>query len=168
MGVEEHRKRAAAGAPVRFAILTTSDTRTLETDASGRWAKEFLAGQGHVPGEHALVSNDAAAIRARLEGLLDGPADLVVVTGGTGISRRDVTLAAVLPLFERTIPGFGEVFRALSFSEIGAAAILSGAALGVARGKLVACLPGSQAAVQLALTRLIAPELMHLVAELRK
>lgn len=168
MGVEKHRQGAAAIAGVGFAILTTSDSRTLETDATGHWAKEWLAGEGHRLVDHRLAANDAAAIAAHVKVLLDGPAELVLVTGGTGISARDVTLAAVTPFLERTLPGFGELFRALSHAEIGPAAMISGAILGVARGKLVACLPGSPGAVALALTRLIGPELRHLVSELRK
>lgn len=168
MGVEEHRQGAASIAGVRFSILTTSDLRTLETDTTGRWAKEWLAGEGHALVDHRLVGNDAAAIAAQLNLLLAGPAELVLITGGTGISARDVTIAAVTPFLERTIPGFGELFRSLSHAEIGPAAMISAALMGVTQGKLVVCVPGSPGAVRLALTRLLGPELRHLVAELRK
>jgi len=165
MTLEEHRRSSSSA---RVAILATSDTRTVETDEGGRWAQEFLEGEGHACVARTVVKNDRAAIRARLEELLAGPADFVLVTGGTGVSARDVTAAAVTPLLDRVLPGFGELFRALSFQEIGAAAMMSGALLGVARGKAVACVPGSPGAVKLALTRLVGPELRHLVGELRK
>lgn len=168
VGVDEHRAQATAVGAVHFSILTTTDTRTLDTDTTGHLAREWLTAEGHLLGEHRLVANDAGAIGTAVVELLSGPIDLLLITGGTGISRRDVTLAAVTPLLERVVPGFGELFRSLSLAEIGAAAMISGAIMGIARGKVVCCLPGSQGAMRLALTRLIGPELRHLVAELRK
>ncbi len=167
MGVDDHRRRAAGVGAVRFSVLTTSDSRTVETDESGGWARDRLAGEGHTPVAHRVIGNESDAIRSAIHALA-GEADFVLVTGGTGISRRDVTIAAATTLFDRAVPGFGELFRALSYQEIGPAALLSGAALGVVRGTLVACVPGSPGAVRLALDRLIVPELRHWVAELRK
>lgn len=168
MGVDEHRAQAHGIGAVRFSILTTSDTRTRETDTTGRFAHEALAADGHSLVEHRLVRNDPAAILQATRELLAGEVDLLLITGGTGISRKDVTIAAVAPLLDRVIPGFGELFRSLSLADIGPAAMISGAILGVAGGRLLCCLPGSQGAMRLALSRLILPELRHLVAELRK
>ena len=115
------------------------------------------------------MKDDVAAIRAALErGLASPECAVVVLTGGTGVAPRDLTPEAVAPLLERPLPGFGELFRQLSFAEIGAAAMLSRALGGMAQGKPVFALPGSRAAIQLALERLILPELGHLVGEARK
>lgn len=164
--------RAAAEAQVggvRVAVLTVSDTRTEATDTGGRLLRERLAEAGHVIVAHAIVRDEADAIADTVRAWLAAPdTDAVITTGGTGIARRDRTVEALRPLVEREIPGFGEIFRWLSFQEIGAAAILSGAFAGVAGGKLLVCLPGSQGAVRLALEAILLPELRHLVWELRR
>ncbi|MBI5367678.1 MAG: molybdenum cofactor biosynthesis protein MoaB [Planctomycetes bacterium] len=168
MSITEHKEHAKDLGHVRYALVTTSDTRTLATDQSGKAAQEMLGGAGHACVAHELVPNDAARIRATVEGLLAREVELVLVSGGTGISRKDVTIETLRPLIEREIDGFGELFRTLSREEIGTAAILSRAFLGVARGKLLACVPGSTGAMRLALGRILLPELGHMVHELTK
>lgn len=144
--------------------MTVSDTRTLETDVGGRMAKDLVEAGGHLVVERRLVPDDEEAIRSACAGFLeDERVKCVVVTGGTGVARRDVTVEALRPLFERELPGFGELFRSLSYAEVGAAAMLSRAAAGVVKGRAVFLLPGSPAAVELALTRLILPVIGHLV-----
>ncbi|MBE3589950.1 MAG: MogA/MoaB family molybdenum cofactor biosynthesis protein [Firmicutes bacterium] len=169
-GPEGHRRAAEAQVgTVRAAVLTISDTRTEETDTAGRWIRERLAAAGHAVAAHRIVRDDPETVAEAVAGWLASPdVDVILTTGGTGIARRDRTVEAVRPLLEREIPGFGEIFRWLSYQEIGAAAMLSGAFAGTARGKLVACLPGSRGAVELALERLLLPELRHLVWELRR
>ena len=146
-----------------------SDTRTLADDDGGDLTCELLGVAGHRVVLREIVKDDVAAIRAALErGLASPECEAVVLTGGTGVAVRDVTPEALAPLLERTLPGFGELFRQLSFAEIGAAAMLSRALGGLAQGKPVFAVPGSRAAIQLALERLILPELGHLVGETRK
>jgi molybdenum cofactor biosynthesis protein B len=149
-----------------FAVLTTSDTRTPRTDESGRVARRALEKHGHTFAGAALVPNVEARIRAAIRLLLK-TADLVVVTGGTGAGPRDVSIAAAERLFDRHLPGFGELFRALSWKEIGSAAMLSRATLGLVKGRAVCVTPGSPSAVKLALTKLIGPELSHLLHQAR-
>ena len=166
MALEEHRRHKPV---VRCAILTVSDTRTPDTDDSGRVARELLSGQGHEISDHRIAANDAAAISASLRELLAGAADLVLTIGGTGVSKKDLTVDAASPFLARILPGFGELFRYYSLSDIGSAVILSRALMGVtAQGKLVVCTPGSIAAVRLALEKILLKELGHLIGELRK
>ena len=161
--------RAYAPAEVRCAVLTVSDSRTLEDDTSGKLIRELLAARGHRTVEHRIVSDDREVIRlAVLRSLARDDVDAVIATGGTGVSPRDVTPEAVEPLLEKPLAGFGEIFRALSFQEIGAAAILSRALAGSSGGKVVYVLPGSSGAVRLAVERLIGPELAHVVGQLRR
>lgn len=161
--------RAAGRAPVRAFVLTVSDTRTLETDTSGRAIAELLVGAGHVVVGRAVVTDDAPAVRAALVGELAGDrADVIISTGGTGIAPRDQTCEVVSALLDKRLDGFGELFRMLSYQEVGPAAMLSRATAGVARGKLLIALPGSEAAVRLAMTKLVLPELGHLLGELRR
>lgn len=164
-----HAHRRAGARPVPTAVLTVSDTRTLETDTGGELIEELLRAQRHPVVERRMVRDDAAEIAAAMGALLarDDVA-AVIVTGGTGVAPRDVTPEAVLPLLEREIPGFGELFRMLSHPEIGSAAMLSRASAGIAAGRVVFLLPGSRAALRLALEKLILPELGHLSAEAQK
>ncbi len=168
MSYAEH-KRKAKDTPVRCAVLTVSDTRTPETDTSGALLRARLEAAGHDVAEYAVVPDDAETIRAKLDAWA-ATVEVVVTTGGTGIARRDTTVEVAEALFAKTIPGFGELFRALSFEEIGAGAMLSRATAGVYgagdRATLLFCCPGSQAAVRLAADRLIVPELEHLVWEI--
>ena len=147
-------------------VLTVSDTRTLETDTGGRRVDDLLRAAGHPVVGREIVKDEPSEIAAAVERVLSrGEARALILTGGTGVAPRDVTPEAVLPLLDREIPGFGELFRMLSFEEIGSAALLSRACAGVARGVVVFALPGSRGAVQLAMQRLILPELGHLAAE---
>jgi molybdenum cofactor biosynthesis protein B len=149
--------------------LTVSDTRTLETDSGGARVAELLAEAGHCVVAREIVRDDAAAIAAALRAALarDG-VDAVILTGGTGVAPRDVTPDAVEPLLDRVVPGFGELFRMLSYQDVGSAALLSRALAGLARGRVVFALPGSRAAVELAMQRLVLPEIGHLLGEARK
>lgn len=158
--------RAAAPEAVGVAVLTVSDTRTAETDTSGDYLAEQVAAAGHRLVDRGLVRDDPEAIRARLEAwLADAAVQVVLTSGGTGITRRDTTIRVVEALLDKPLPGFGELFRMLSFREVGAAAILSAATGGLARGTLVFALPGSRNAVRTAWEGLLGAELAHLVFE---
>lgn len=166
--VESHR--AGAGAPaLGFAVVTASDSRTPAEDRSGPAIAQLAATAGHGVVARRLVADDTDALRAAVAGALATPGvDVVVVTGGTGLAPRDVTIEAVEPLFDKRVDGFGELFRRLSYDEIGAAAMLSRASAGIAAGKAIFLLPGSPAAVRLAMEKLILPELAHLLAQARR
>jgi molybdenum cofactor biosynthesis protein B len=164
-----HAHRHGARRELAAAVLTVSDTRTLESDSGGALLVELLAGAGHRVVERGIVTDDVEAIRrAVCAALAREDVDVVLLTGGTGVAPRDVTPEALAPLLEREIPGFGELFRALSYQEIGSAALLSRALAGTARGRVVVALPGSRAAIRLALEKLLLPELPHLAAEATK
>ena len=164
MGVEDHRS-ALAG--VRCAVLTISDTRALETDVSGRAIVELLEEARHVVAKRQILRDDPKDVHDAVLGQIGG-VDAVITTGGTGITSRDSTYEAIASLLEKRLDGFGELFRALSYQEIGSAAMLSRATAGVARGTIIFLLPGAENAVHLAMTKLILPELGHLVRELRR
>jgi molybdenum cofactor biosynthesis protein B len=168
MTVGEHRKEA--GRPrLAFVVLTVSDTRSAATDRSGSRLAELVEAAGHGVAGRSIVRDEVEAIRAAARAALDDPAvDVVLTTGGTGVAPRDVTPEAIAPLLERELPGFGERFRALSWERIGAAAMLSRALGGVARGKAVFVLPGAPDALELALRELVLPELAHLLAQARR
>jgi len=157
----EHRAR---GRSARCRVITVSDTRTLETDSSGARAAELLVAAGHTVGARRIVPDERDAIARAVRDALDDPeTDAVILSGGTGLAPRDVTYETVRDLLEKPIDGFGELFRMLSFEEIGAAAMLSRAVGGVTGRTAVFALPGSSKAVELGVTRLIAPELGHLL-----
>jgi molybdenum cofactor biosynthesis protein B len=147
-----------------------SDTRTESTDESGALMKQLLADGGHQVAAYALLPNDEARVREHVGALLArGDIDAVLITGGTGLGARDRTVEAVRPLLEKELPGFGELFRVISYQDqVGTAAILSRALAGGAQGKLLVSMPGSKAAVELALTRILLPELRHAIRELRR
>jgi molybdenum cofactor biosynthesis protein B len=167
--VAEHKARSPAPSEVRIAILTASDSRTPDTNEGGRTLRRAVEAAGFQVVFEALMSEEPAALREQVAALVrGGEADAVLVTGGTGIGPRDRTPDAIAPLFERRLPGFGELFRMLSFQEIGPAAMLSRADAGTIGGTLVFLLPGSPAAVDLAVRRLIAPELPHAIGQLRR
>lgn len=165
-----HRSEAALLNGARCAVLTISDSRTEATDESGALIERLLLGAGHSVVARHLVPNDDAQIRSRLaEALGRDDVDAVLCTGGTGLGSRDRTVEVVRPLLDREIPGFGELFRMLSYLEqVGAAAMLSRALAGASHGKFVAVMPGSKTAVELAMTRLLLPELLHALRELRR
>ena len=167
MSVHEHRSQALSR--VTCFVLTMSDTRTLETETSGRAIAELLSDAGHEVADRQVVKDDPAEVRRVVSEHIDsGKIQAIITTGGTGISRRDSTYEALTELFEKELPGFGELFRMVSFEQIGPAAMLSRATAGVIRGCAVFMLPGSEAAVRLAMTRLVLPELGHVVRELTK
>jgi len=167
MSVHEHRSQALSS--VACFVLTMSDTRTMETETSGRAIAELLIEAGHTVVDRQVVKDDPAEVRRMVSEHIDtGTIQAVITTGGTGISRRDSTYEALTELFEKRLDGFGELFRTLSFEQIGAAAMLSRATAGVIRGCAVFMLPGSEAGVRLAMTRLVIPELGHVVRELTK
>ncbi|KOR86319.1 molybdenum cofactor biosynthesis protein B [Bacillus sp. FJAT-22058] len=168
MSVKNHKK--AVTEAVRCMVITVSDTRDEETDKSGALMKELLKSSGHEVTEYAIVKDDRKAIQdAVTSGSRSGMVDVILTNGGTGIAKRDVTIEAVKELMTKEIPGFGEIFRMLSYQEdIGAAAILSRAIAGVVNNKAVFSTPGSSGAVRLAMNKLILPELGHVVGELRK
>jgi molybdenum cofactor biosynthesis protein B len=147
-------------------IVSVSDTRTLATDTSGARIAELLAAAGHLVISREVVRDEPDAIRAALErGLREPGVRALIFTGGTGVAPRDVTPETIEPRLERVVPGFGELFRMLSWHDVGSAALLSRALAGLAAGRVVFVLPGSRAAVELALAKLILPELGHLAAE---
>ncbi len=165
---DEHRAEAA-GLTAACAVLTVSDTRTAETDEGGRRIVAALEVAGHRVAERAIVPDEPTEVAARLSAwLAAGRVELIVTTGGTGVARRDTTVEVVERLLEKRLDGFGEIFRMLSYREIGAAAMLSRALAGTVGGVALFALPGSKAAVRLAMEELVVPELPHLLRELRK
>jgi molybdenum cofactor biosynthesis protein B len=166
MGHEEHRHEAPRS--VAVFVVTASDTRGEAEDESGAFLRESAAAAGHRLAGYRVVRDEPAAIRAALDEAARAGADAIVVNGGTGIAARDRTYEAVAGLLEKRLDGFGELFRMLSFAEVGPAAMLSRAVAGVWGGRAVFSIPGSRAAVRLAWERLIGPELGHVVRELRK
>lgn len=167
VSVAEHR--AAAPDAVGCAILTVSDSRTPATDTSGALIRELLTAAGHTVVDSRIVPDEPARIRAELAAWADrAELHAILSNGGTGIAGRDTTYDAVVGLLEKRLDGFGELFRMLSYAEIGAAAMLSRAIAGVYRGKLLVAMPGSRNAVELAMTKLIVPEIGHLVYEIAK
>jgi molybdenum cofactor biosynthesis protein B len=164
---EEHRQSAPPA--VRCAVVTVSDTRTLENDTSGQLVVESLRNAGHTVAEHVVVLDEPAPLReAVLRFAASAEIDAVLLTGGTGIAVRDQTPDTIAELLTKELPGFGELFRMLSYEEIGAAAMLSRAVGGLVDGTLVLAMPGSTAAVRLAMEKLILPELPHLVKHARR
>jgi molybdenum cofactor biosynthesis protein B len=163
----EHKAQAPAS--IGCFVLTVSDTRTPDTDTSGRAIRELLHAQGHTIAGSAIVRDDPPQVTATIEQRFsDDATQVIITTGGTGITSRDGTFEAVDRLFEKRLEGFGELFRMLSFSEIGAAAMMSRATAGTVKRKAIFVLPGSENAVRLAMTRLILPELGHVVQQLKK
>jgi molybdopterin adenylyltransferase len=161
--------KATSPSSVRCYVLTISDTRIVSTDTSGRAIAELLESNGHQVSGRGIVRDDPAAIRAAItQQLEDVSAQVIITTGGTGITSRDSTYEVVCNLFEKRLDGFGELFRMLSYEAIGPAAMLSRACAGTATGKIIISLPGSENAVRLAMNKLLLPELGHLVRELSR
>lgn len=169
-GTRAHRAEAKAQGALRCAVLTVSDSRTAATDESGPMIRKLLEGAGHTIAVHDLLPNDEPRVRGHVQGwLARGDLHAILITGGTGLGSKDRTIEAVRPLFEKEIPGFGEIFRLLSYQEqIGTTAILSRATAGSAKGAVIVSMPGSRAAVELAVTRILIPELPHLLREIRR
>jgi len=161
---EEHRRdqRIQTG----FAVLTISDSRTIDTDRSGRLARDLIEADEHKVLAYEIIPNDADKILASVKRYVREPQIRVILTtGGTGVGRRDLTPQTLEALFSRSLPGFGELFRRLSYEEIGLAGIYSRATAGIIDDTVVYCLPGSTGAVELALRRIILPGLGHLLWE---
>jgi molybdenum cofactor biosynthesis protein B len=164
MSQAEHK--AAAPDSVRCFVLTVSDTRTEETDASGRAIMEMLAAAGHQIAGRAIVKDDADVVRGTMERQLAAPdVQAIISTGGTGITSRDTTYEVVSGLLQKPLDGFGELFRMLSYEQVGSAAMMSRACAGLSAGRIVIALPGSEAAVRLAMEKLVIPELGHLLQQ---
>lgn len=168
MGAEEHRQRAGKG-PVTLAIVTVSDTRTPETDENRRYIEARMAELGHRVVAYRLIKDEPDQVAAVIEELCVLPGvQMVLFNGGTGISPRDTTFDVVSRYLEKTLPGFGELFRMLSYQQVGAAAMFSRATAGVYKGTLVVSMPGSPNAVKTALEELIIPEINHLAWEIAR
>jgi len=163
----EHKAHAPAS--VSCYVLTVSDTRTPDTDTGGAAIRQLLEAAGHDVSGHDIVRDEPTEVATRVtERLADAHTQVIITTGGTGITSRDGTYEAVHGLLDKHLDGFGELFRMLSFQEIGPSAMMSRATAGTANGKAVFVLPGSPGAVRLAMTRLILPELGHVVQQLRR
>jgi molybdopterin adenylyltransferase len=167
MGSKEHKKHAVTG--IRFGIVTISDTRTKETDTSGSLIQTLIRDANHLVGHYSIIPDDRDSIAELLSHLIrDDSLDAIILSGGTGVSTRDITPETVRPLLEKELPGFGELFRFLSMEEIGSAAMMSRAIAGITNGKAIFCIPGSRGAVSLAMNRLILEETGHMLYEVRK
>ncbi len=164
---QEHK--ATAPRAIGCFVLTISDSKTPETDTSGALIREHLTAAGHRVVGHAIVRDEPTQVTAVIgKGCADPAVEAFILTGGTGVTSRDSTFEAVEALLEKRLPGFGELFRMLSYQEIGAAAMLSRAQAGVRAGRIVVSLPGSPNACRLALEKLLVPELGHLVREVNR
>ena len=167
MSATEHKAQAPRA--VRCYVLTVSDTRTADTDTSGRAIRALLEEAGHVVVGHDIVRDEPSEVTAHVVAQFgDGPVQVIITTGGTGITSRDDTFDAIDALLDKRLTGFGELFRMLSFAEIGSAAMMSRATAGTVGRRAVFVLPGSEAAVRLAMTRLIVPELGHVAQQLAR
>ena len=164
MGTDAHRAAAADLGPIAIGLITVSDSRTPETDTNGIWLHDAVARAGAVVSGYRVVRDEPAEVRAAVDELVDG-AQVILVNGGTGVSRRDTTYDTLAGMLEKTLPGFGELFRMLSWEQVGAAAMLSRATAGTYRDAVVVSVPGSPKAVALAWEKLIEPELAHLAWE---
>ena len=163
----EHKQQAPA--VVRCYVVTVSDTRTDDTDTGGRAIVDLLHAAGHQVAGKTIVKDDAPIVRSTVERqLANAGVDAIITTGGTGISSRDATYEAIVGLLEKQLDGFGELFRMISYQAIGPAAMLSRATAGLSANRIIIALPGSEAAVRLAMEKLILPELGHLVQQARK
>ncbi len=161
----QHKEHAPAS--VKCGVITSSDSRTTETDDSGKLIQDLLQKAGHTVLFYTVVKDEPKAIADAVE-QASWTCEAIITNGGTGVARRDVTIPTLVPLFERVLPGFGELFRRFSFESIGSASWLSGATAGVYHGRLVFCLPGSPDACRLAMERLILPELPHAVGVMNR
>jgi molybdenum cofactor biosynthesis protein B len=167
MGFEEHKKHAHS--PVNCAVITVSSTRSQKEDISGKAIMALLEAKGHTVSNYTVTKDDMAMIGDEVEKNLNtGSVQAIIINGGTGIGNKDVTIEAVKPFLKKELVGFGELFRHLSYKEIGSPAIMSRALAGIASGKIIICLPGSTNACTLAMENLILPELSHMVYEIGK
>ncbi|MBH0191629.1 MAG: molybdenum cofactor biosynthesis protein MoaB [Nitrospira sp.] len=168
MSTHLEHKSAAPGS-IGCAIITCSDTRTPETDISGQLIRKLLEEQGHRVIEYQVVKDEPYQIQLRVAlGTINPAVHAIIVNGGTGIARRDSTFEAVNAMLEKRLEGFGQLFRVLSYQEIGSAAIMTRATAGTISGRVVFSIPGSEHAVRLAMEKLILPELGHMIQQLTK
>ncbi len=164
MGYQEHKHQAPKS--VTCAVLIISGTRTEQSDESGKLIMQALKREGHQVISYSILKNDADSILKKLNGLLEEESLQVIITsGGTGASHLDITIETISPILEKKLDGFGELFRFLTYQEIGTGSIMSRAMAGVVKGRVIICLPGSVKAVSLAVERIILPEIGHLVRE---
>jgi molybdenum cofactor biosynthesis protein B len=167
--VSQAEHKAQAPGSVRCFVITVSDTRTLDTDTSGRAIADLLQSAGHAVAGRTITRDDPELVRGLIERqLATSDVQVIITTGGTGISSRDSTYEVVSRLLQKKLDGFGELFRMLSYNEIGSAAIMSRACAGLVSGRIIVSLPGSEAAVRLAMEKLLIPELGHLVQQASK
>lgn len=167
MSQQEHK--ADAPASVQCVVLTISDTRTEASDASGRAIAEMLATAGHTVTDRRICKDDPSEIASLVrQHAADRGVDVIITTGGTGLSSRDSSYEAISALFDKRLDGFGELFRMLSYHDIGPAAMLSRACAGLVSGTVVVALPGAEGAVRLAMAKLLLPELGHVVQQAKK
>ncbi len=163
-----HKEAASRKGPVPVGIVTVSDSRTEESDVNGEFLKNEIVRAGNTVAGYRLVKDEPDDVERVLDKFVAGNARVIIFNGGTGISRRDTTIDVIGKKLEKTLPGFGEIFRMLSFGDIGSPAIFSRATAGVYRGKVIISIPGSPAAVRLAWEKLVAPELQHLAWEVTR
>jgi len=164
MSYHEHKR--LENKAVGCAVLVTSDSRTEETDESGKLIKQRLQDKGHKVVYYTILKNDAAILKNKIVELIQQEEVQVIITsGGTGLSHKDVTVDTVQAMLEKQLDGFGELFRQLTYQELGTASIMSRATAGVIRGKIIICFPGSLGAATLAMDKIILPEIGHLVRE---
>jgi len=164
MSYQEHKKEAPQS--VNCAVLTISDSRTEQSDESGKLLKQKLSDSGHRVIAYAILKNDSESVKQKISELLGQEEVQVIITcGGTGVGHRDITVETVSSILEKKLDGFGELFRFLTYGEIGTGSIMSRAIAGMAGGKVILCLPGSPEAINLAMEKIILPELGHLVRE---
>ena len=164
--MSHHDHKEQSPKTVTCAILIISDSRTEATDESGRFLKERLAGAGHSVLSYALLKNDPDAIKKTVQNWVARPElQVIIASGGTGASHRDVTVETISPMLDKKLDGFGELFRFLTYQDIGATSVMSRAMAGVINGKILISLPGSLGAVTLAMEKIILPEIGHMVRE---
>jgi len=163
----QHKQSAAARGPVRIAIITVSDSRTPATDTNAHYLREAIAAAGHIVSSYRLIRDEPLQVAAVLEELI-ADSQILLWNGGTGISPRDTTYDALSAKLDKTLPGFGEIFRMLSYNQIGSPAMMSRATAGVYKGRVVISTPGSPNAVKLAWEKLILPEIAHLAWEVAR
>ena len=164
MTYQEHKHQSPKS--INCSVIVVSDSRTEQNDESGKYMMQVLKKNNHEVLSYSLLKNDADAIKKRINELLNEESLQVIITsGGTGISHRDVTVETISPILDKKVDGFGELFRFLTYQQIHTGSIMSRAMAGVARGKVIICLPGSLGAVNLAMEKIILPEIGHMVRE---
>ena len=167
MTYKEHKQQSPKS--ISCSVVIISDTRTEQNDESGQYITNVLKNNDHIVLSYSLLKNDADAIIKKMNDLLGQDSlEVIITSGGTGISRRDVTVETIMPFLEKKIDGFGELFRYLTYQQIRTGSIMSRAMAGTAKGKVIICLPGSLGAVNLAMENIILPEIGHMVREAKR